>query len=216
MNFDPGMLVIFIVSFIFSTTFHEASHAWTALRLGDPTAYRGGQVTLNPWPHIRREPIGMVVVPLLFFALTGYMVGWASAPIDPYWAHANPHRSARVSWAGPLANLVLALAGTAMLYLLQSQAGLLAFAQGNLGEGLLIFLQVLTFQNLLLFTFNLLPLPPLDGAEGILLFFPEAKADAIRTGMRAIGWFGLLLAMLLFRKIFPLIFAFWDRTFGVF
>lgn len=71
------------VVFLFSTTLHEAGHAFAAYRLGDSTAYEGGQVTLNPWPHIRREPVGMILVPLITFATRGWMIGWASAPYDP-------------------------------------------------------------------------------------------------------------------------------------
>jgi hypothetical protein len=60
--------------FLFSTTLHEASHAFAAMKLGDSTAYEGGQVTLDPLPHIRREPIGTVVVPIISFILGGWMM----------------------------------------------------------------------------------------------------------------------------------------------
>ena len=59
--------LIWYVAFLFSTTLHEAAHSWAALRMGDPTAYHGGQVTLNPIPHIRRSPVGMVVIPIVAF-----------------------------------------------------------------------------------------------------------------------------------------------------
>src|SRR5947209_12732926 len=97
--------------FLFSTTLHEAGHALAALRLGDPTAYHGGQVTLSPFPHIRREPFGMVAVPLLSFVLSkgSWMMGWASAPYDPEWAHRYPKRAAIMALAGPAANLLLVL-----------------------------------------------------------------------------------------------------------
>src|SRR5262249_43555236 len=58
-------LVFWLPAFLFSTTVHEAAHAWAAWRLGDPTAYLAGQVSLSPWPHVRRSPIGMLVIPLL-------------------------------------------------------------------------------------------------------------------------------------------------------
>jgi len=60
-----GIGLVWFVAFLLSTTVHEAMHAWAAWRGGDPTAYHGGQVSLSPLPHIRREPIGMLVVPLL-------------------------------------------------------------------------------------------------------------------------------------------------------
>ena len=59
-------LVFWLPAFLFSVTVHEAAHAWAALRLGDPTAWLAGQVSLSPWPHLRRSPIGMGVVPLTF------------------------------------------------------------------------------------------------------------------------------------------------------
>ena len=84
---DLGVAVIWYVALLFSLTLHEASHAWAAMKGGDRTAYHGGQVSLDPMPHIRREPFGTVVVPLLSFALSGWMIGWASTPYDPRWAY---------------------------------------------------------------------------------------------------------------------------------
>src|SRR5262249_2754835 len=97
------------LAFVFSTTFHEAAHAWTALKLGDDTAYRSGQVSLDPTPHIRRCPIGMVVVPILSYFFGGWMIGWASAPYDREWAIKYPRRAALMSLAGPASNLGLLL-----------------------------------------------------------------------------------------------------------
>ena len=101
--------------FLFSLAFHEAAHAFVALRMGDRTAYEGGQVTLNPVPHIRREPFGTVIVPILSYALGGWMIGWASTPYDPRWANQYPRRSALMALAGPVANGVLVLAAAALI-----------------------------------------------------------------------------------------------------
>ena len=100
---------IWYVVFLFSTVCHEASHAFAAHRLGDSTAEARGQVSLNPWPHIRREPIGMVLMPLISFAAGGWMIGWASTPYSMDWALAHPRRKAAMSLAGPLANCGLVL-----------------------------------------------------------------------------------------------------------
>jgi hypothetical protein len=101
MNTDlAGGLQWFLV-FIFSTSWHEAAHAWVAHKLGDSTAYEGGQVSLDPTPHIRREPIGMVVVPIISYLIGGWMIGWASAPYDPRWANQYPRRAALMALAGP-------------------------------------------------------------------------------------------------------------------
>jgi hypothetical protein len=78
--------LLWYVVFLLSTTCHEAAHALVAKRGGDLTAFHGGQVTLEPWPHIRREPFGMILVPILSFLTGGWMVGWASAPYDPFWS----------------------------------------------------------------------------------------------------------------------------------
>jgi hypothetical protein len=110
MAFDLLIGIKWYLVFLFSTTLHEAAHAWAGLKLGDDTAHRGGQVTIDPTPHIRREPLGMVVVPIISFFLSGWMIGWASAPFNPARAAANPRRSALMSLAGPAANLLLVLA----------------------------------------------------------------------------------------------------------
>ena len=87
-DLTPEILVYGFISyivFLFSTTCHEAAHALVAKLGGDSTAALSGQMTLNPVPHIRREPWGMVVIPILAFLFTRGMIGWASAPFDPLW-----------------------------------------------------------------------------------------------------------------------------------
>jgi len=99
--------LLYYVVFLFSTTLHEAAHAWAAARGGDLTAYQGGQVSLSPVPHIRREPIGMVVLPLFAVLTTGWPFGYASALYNPDWARRCPHRAAWMALAGPAVNLTL-------------------------------------------------------------------------------------------------------------
>lgn len=178
-------LIIWYVVFVFSTTCHEASHALAGLLGGDRTAYEGGQVTLDPGPHIRREPLGMVVIPLLSYFISGgsYMFGFAHAPYDPYWAQRNPSKYARMSLAGPMANFVLAMVAVLLMYL-GVQAGVFqpgfgrAFDHIIVGEGLwgavAMTLSVLLFLNVLLGLFNLLPIPPLDGAAVLEGLFPSS------------------------------------------
>ena len=98
---------IWYIAFLFSTTCHEASHALVAKLGGDDTADRAGQVTLNPVPHIRREPWGMVVIPLVSFLFFGWMIGWASAPYNPEWQARHPRRGGLMALAGPAANFAL-------------------------------------------------------------------------------------------------------------
>jgi Zn-dependent protease len=210
-----AMAAAWFVVFLFSTTLHEASHAFAAQRLGDATAYGGGQVTLNPVPHIRREPIGMVVVPLLSFFLSGWMFGWASAPYDPHWAQRFPKRSALMALAGPLSNLLLVLvAGTVLRVglargIFTPPATLtrshLVDASGAAGlEGVATVLSVLFSLNLILFAFNLLPLPPMDGSAVVQLFMSDGAARWLQSFYRQpmIGWIGILVAWQLFGTLF--------------
>src|SRR6187397_3661276 len=108
MDMHVTTALIWFAVFLFSTTVHEAMHALAALRGGDPTAYHGGQVSLSPSPHIRREPIGMLVVPLLTALTQGWAIGWASTPYDTRWAVRYPKRAALMSAAGPAGNLAIA------------------------------------------------------------------------------------------------------------
>ena len=173
---NPELLVeglILFVVFIFSTTLHEAGHAFAALKLGDPTAYEGGQVTLNPLPHIRREPWGMVMVPILYFVLTkgSGLIGWASAPYDPHWAHHYPKRAAIMAAAGPAMNLLLVILSGLVI----------RFALGDPDSGVTRVVSELFLMNLLLFVFNLLPLPPLDGSAILPIFMSDSLADRYRS-----------------------------------
>ena len=193
--------------FLFSTTLHEASHAFVGLRLGDATASRGGQVTLNPIPHVRREPFGMVVVPILSFLLSGWMFGWASAPYDPHWAQRAPKKAALMALAGPLSNLALVLAA-GLLLRLGLLAGVfappqyLSFAHmatapgGGAAEGLATLLSVLFSLNLILCVFNLIPLPPMDGSSVVQLAMTDDTARTFQQLVRQpmLGWIGIFIA----------------------
>jgi Zn-dependent protease len=209
------------VAFLFSTSCHEAAHAWAAYRLGDPTAYHGGQVSLDPLPHIRREPFGTVVFPILTFLLTrSWMMGWASAPFDPLWADRHPRRAAWMSLAGPAANFALVLlaagairAGIALeLFSAPASATFsrVVDAPAGIGVGAATLLSVLFSLNLVLGCFNLLPLPPLDGSGAIPLLLPERWSrpylEFLRQPMLAFA--GLLVAWRLFGVLFDPIHTF--------
>ncbi|HEV7669826.1 MAG TPA: site-2 protease family protein [Thermoanaerobaculia bacterium] len=179
------------VVFIFSTTLHEAGHAFAAYRMGDPTAYHGGQVSLNPWPHIRRAPFGMVVAPLVALLLSKgqSLIGWASAPYDPHWAARHHRRAAIMAAAGPAANLLLVLLSFLAIRL-GYHANLFAVPQqitydrlaeavvpGSLAGAFIVPLSIFFTLNILLFVFNLLPLPPLDGSALPPLFLSDQAAE---------------------------------------
>jgi len=212
-DLTPEMLMMGFISyvvFLFSTTCHEASHALVAKIGGDSTAALGGQVSLNPIPHIRRSPFGMVVFPLLSFFLSGGgMIGWASAPYDPLWERRHPRRAGWMALAGPAANFTLmllsvaALHGGRMLQLFHRDP--ITGAPSLLG----VTLGVVFSLNLLLGTFNLLPVPPLDGSTGIMVLMSERSAqsylDKIRGNNFAMA--GLLVGLLVFREVYPYIHA---------
>lgn len=202
---------LWFVAFLFSTTCHEAAHALAAKLGGDETAALGGQVTLNPLPHIRREPFGMVVVPLLSFFLARSMMGWASAPYDPRWQRRHPHRAAWMALAGPATNFALMLIAGLGLRLGISSG---FFHQGmnpRGGDGFAWTILGIFFSlNLLLGIFNLLPFPPLDGSTGITLFMSEATALRYLDWLEESGFrmMGLMIAILLFNRIFDPIYSF--------
>src|SRR3954463_9517240 len=106
---------LWFVAFLFSTTVHEAMHALAALRGGDPTAYHGGQGSLPPTPHIRREPIGMLVVPLLTALTQGWAIGWGRTPHDPRWAAPYPKRAALMAADGPAGKLSIAIVALVLI-----------------------------------------------------------------------------------------------------
>lgn len=178
-------LIQFVI-FLFSTTCHEAAHALAAKKGGDLTAFHGGQATLNPLPHIRREPFGMVLMPLLCFAAGGFMIGWASAPYDPSWARRYPRRAALMSLAGPAANFTLMLIA-ALLLNLGAATGF--FQNSEKAAGIVVFLGIMFSLNLLLGIFNLIPIPPLDGFPALALFLPaNAALRLFDLGVRIRGF----------------------------
>jgi Zn-dependent protease len=210
-----GVGVVWYAVLLFSLTFHEAAHAWAARRGGDDTAYLGGQVTLDPRPHVRREPFGMVIFPLLSYSFSGSMLGWASTPFDPIWAQEHPRRAAAMSAAGPAANALLVL--VAALAIRAGMAAGVFHAPESIGFEHLVeassdgvaataalLLSVLFTLNLLLLIFNLIPFPPLDGASAVGLLFSDEVARRVQMLLRSprLSLVGLLLAWMVMPRIF--------------
>jgi Zn-dependent protease len=214
-DITPQLLVfgfIWFVAFLFSTTCHEAAHALVAKMGGDDTAAQGGQVSLNPVPHMRREPWGMIVIPILSYLMMrgNGMMGWASAPYDPLWERRHPRRSGWMALAGPAANFLLMLIAVGGLQLGAAEGWFhpdpITGHRDFAATTLLIFFSL----NLLLGTFNLLPVSPLDGSTVILLFMSEKSAQRYLDWLRGSGMAmaGLLVGILVFRYIYGPIYAF--------
>lgn len=196
------------VVFLLSTTCHEAAHALVAKMGGDPTAFEGGQVSLNPIPHMRREVFGMVILPLLGILTGTGLIGYASAPYDPAWSIRHPKRSGLMSLAGPGANFLLAILAAAIMAIGLStgtfqpetgaSGGLVTAASSDLMAGAATVLSVFFTLNLLLGCFNLLPIPPLDGFGALGIFTDsEGQLRLLKLRMHLRGpWMlvGILLA----------------------
>ena len=186
MNSEKLLLgLIWYVVFVFSLVLHEFAHAFAGYKLGDDTAYRGGQVSLNPIPHMEREKFGTIVVPILSYILGGWMIGWASAPFDYNWAARNMKKSAVMSLAGPAANFILFFTAaliirTGYFYGIFEAPASIDFskvttgAEGSFWGPIAPILSIFLSLNLILTLFNLLPFPLFDGGS-ILLFFVKGK-----------------------------------------
>ena len=209
---DVGLGLMWFVAFLLSTTVHEAMHAWVAFRGGDPTAYHGGQVSLSPIPHIKREPIGMLVVPLITAVTQGWAMGWASAPYDPYWAARHPQRAALMAAGGPAGNFAIALTAFAILkaglmtgwFIAPDRATFETLVISPSGpDGISTLLSIFLILNVLLGAFNLIPLPPLDGAAVASIFLPPSTrakfSEFMSSGMMSL--LGLLVAWRVFPEI---------------
>jgi len=210
---NPQDAIVWLVVFVVSVTLHEGAHALAAYWGGDPTAYRAGQVSLNPVPHMRREPFGMVIMPLLSAFSMGWPIGWASTPYDPAWEQRHPRRAAWMAAAGPAANLLLALIALALLRLglesgvfaapHQVSFSRLVEAANPLFDNAGRFLTMMLVLNAILCLFNLIPFPPLDGAAVVTLFLSEDAALRLKQVLHtpALGFGGLLLAWFAFGEI---------------
>jgi Zn-dependent protease len=187
---DPTTILVLFVVLIASLTFHEAAHAWTANWLGDPTARLLGRLSLNPVVHI--DPIGTIVFPLIAMTTGAPLIGWAKpVPVDMRQLRDPKRDFAIVAAAGPISNLILAVAGAGVMF------GAFPDATASLRDGNVLAFGLFYFVliNVLLAVFNMIPIPPLDGGNVLIGVLP-APLGAVVERLRAWG-FILLYALLL-------------------
>lgn len=152
---NPSAAVAFLLGLVIGITVHEAAHATSAYLLGDDTAYRDGRVTLNPASHLD-------VLGSLMLLMAGF--GWGRpTPVMPSKLRGGILGPVAVAFAGPLSNLVIVTVCGALFLIPAFQTGYLA-----------IVVVMTAFTNALLFVFNLIPIPPLDGSKILFPFLPRA------------------------------------------
>lgn len=188
MNDIIQTIAIYALPVIFAITLHEAAHAYAAKYFGDLTAYSQGRMNLNPVRHI--DPFGTVLIPLALALLSSpFIFGYAKpVPVD-FSRLRNPKKQmAWVALAGPMANLVMAFLWMLSYVLLQSA-----------GIGEVFFIEVAKAGvkiNLILFAFNLFPLPPLDGGRIMTSILPNRYAFRF-SRLEPYGFFIVLGLMML-------------------
>jgi Zn-dependent protease len=180
LDINVAQILIAFIVLLFSLTVHESAHAWTADRLGDPTARLLGRVSLNPIVHI--DPIGTIVFPLIALASHVPLIGWAKpVPVNSS-RLGHPRRDfVLVAAAGPASNLVMAFAAATVLAVLPVSPVVLG--EPNVSVPLASLLNSAIQLNLLLAVFNMMPIPPLDGGNvlaGLLPLQLARQFDRIR------------------------------------
>ena len=188
MNDIIQTIAIYALPVIFAITLHEAAHAYAAKYFGDLTAYSQGRMSLNPVRHI--DPFGTVLIPLALALLSSpFIFGYAKpVPVDFSRLRSPKKQMAWVALAGPMANLVMAFLWMLSYVLLQSA-----------GIGEVFFIEVAKAGvkiNLILFAFNLFPLPPLDGGRIMTSILPNRYAFRF-SRLEPYGFFIVLGLMML-------------------
>lgn len=194
------MEILFLLAILLlSIVIHEVSHGLMANYLGDPTPKYAGRLSLNPLRHL--DPIGSLLVPLFLIIMrSSFLFGWAKpVPINPYNFRDQKYGSAKVSLAGPGANLLVALVfGLAIRF----------FGDPTAPSPLFSMFSLIVLINILLAVFNLLPIPPLDGSHILFTFLPY-RAEEMKRFLIQYGFLILVLFIAFggFEILRPIIFG---------
>jgi len=176
-------LLLSVVYLVLAVAIHEFAHAFAADRLGDPTARAAGRLTLNPFAHI--DPVGTVALPLVLILLSGgtFAFGWGKpTPFDPYNLQKPRRDTGIISLAGPVSNLLLAIAISIAIHFLPYTIS--------------VFLIPFILTNIALAVFNLIPVGPLDGQKILFGLLPRDLAYEYQVIMNKYGTLILLLLIL--------------------
>ncbi len=202
-------VLIYALPVLFAITVHEAAHGYAARHFGDNTAYALGRITLNPIKHI--DPIGTIAMPLMLYFATGgsFLFGYAKPVPVRFGNLNNPKRDMIwVALAGPAANLLQALLWGVLLYVVIGLQVNERFFMEMCKAGMLV--------NVVMFVFNLFPLPPLDGGRILVGLLPYRQAEMV-SRLEPYGFFivmGLVLAGVLstvwMRPLMSLTYGFLD------
>lgn len=191
-NLTSTSFLIIFISLVISITLHEAMHAYAGFWLGDDTAQRQGRISLNPLRHI--DPFGTILLPLITLIIFKVpLLAAKPVPFNPNRVRYEEFGAAMVGLAGPLTNLLLALATGGVIHLFQNSLS------PNLLNGFIIFLEI----NVAIFVFNMIPIPPLDGSRLFYAFAPESLKNFMAQ-MEQYGIFivfGLLIAVPAFSSL---------------
>ncbi len=191
-DIDFARVFIAFIVLLFSLTVHETAHAWTADRLGDPTARLLGRVSLNPMVHA--DMIGTILFPLLAIVGNVPLIGWAK-PVPVNVSRLRRQRSdyVLVAAAGPVSNLALAVVASIGLSLMTVAP--LTLGQPNVSAPLAALLGQALSINVLLAIFNMIPIPPLDGGNVMGGLLPSGLGARYDAFMRPYGFIVLYALM---------------------
>ena len=193
LDINVAQILIAFIVLLFSLTVHEASHAWTADRLGDPTARLLGRVSLNPIVHA--DPIGTVLFPLLASVSGLPLIGWAK-PVPVVLSRLRRERKdyVLVAAAGPASNLLLAVAAALVLRAMPVSPATLGTM--NISAPIKSLAGRALEVNLLLAIFNMIPIPPLDGGNVVGGLLPAGAGRRFDATIRPYGFILLYVLML--------------------
>ena len=191
-------IILSIIPLLLAITLHEAAHGWAAKHFGDATAFMLGRITLNPLKHI--DPIGTIIMPIALWVLSNgsFTFGYAKPVPVNFNNLNNPKRDmVWVAFAGPGVNLIQAFIW-GLIAILAAGIGL----EGSMGQFVYGMCQAGVWINVLLFVFNLLPLPPLDGGRIAVGLLPQQQSNLLAR-VEPYGFY-IVLALLVTNIIYPL------------